>query len=60
MIQSVNKMGRPPKSYEKGFEKGSSFAKLEFGSWKYALKIAGLLAYQECSRKYFFSGKIRK
>lgn len=53
-------MGRPPKSNEIGFQDVAYSAKVEFGSWNYALKIAGIQTYREWRNKNCFSGKLRK
>jgi len=50
--------GRPPKRNEPGFERVVEAAKREFGSWNYALKIAGLQTYKEWRKKRTFGAKI--
>jgi len=50
---------RPPKYNEPGFQNVVYSANREFGSWKHALKIAGLQTYSAWKRKRTFVGKIR-
>jgi hypothetical protein len=52
--------GRPPKTNEPGFGKLVEAVKREFGSWDYALKIAGLQTYKEWRKKRTFTAQIRR
>ena len=50
--------GRPPRSNEIGFGKIKEAAKREFGSWNYALKVAGLQTYKKWQYKNTLIGRI--
>jgi hypothetical protein len=50
--------GRPPRRTEPDFGKVVTAAKKEFGSWDYALKIAGLQTFKSWHKKETVSGKI--
>jgi hypothetical protein len=49
---------RPPRRNEPGFSKVVTAAKKEFGSWNYALQIAGLQTYKQWSKKRTFGAKV--
>ena len=50
--------GRPPRRSEPGFGKVVTAAEKEFGSWNYALKIAGLQTYASWHKKETLGGRI--
>jgi hypothetical protein len=50
--------GRPPRRNEPGFGKIHDAAKREFGSWEYALKIAGLQTYKQWRKQRTYGAKI--
>jgi hypothetical protein len=50
--------GRPPRRNEPGFQRVVSAAEKKFGSWQYALRIAGLQTYKSWRKKDTFAGKL--
>jgi hypothetical protein len=55
----VRENGRPPRSTESTIRNVASAAKSEFGSWSYALAIAGVQTYQSWHRKDTVIGRIK-
>lgn len=54
----VRESGRPPKVNEPNFEPLVQAAKNEFGSWSYALKIAGIQTYKSWRKKKTVGGRL--
>ena len=50
--------GRPPRRNEPGFGKIVTAAEKEFGSWGYALQIAGLQSYKQWRKKRTLGAKV--
>ena len=50
--------GRPPRYNESGFENITYAAKTKFGSWTYALQIAGLQTYRSWHKKDTRGGRL--